>query len=161
MLKPAIMYKEEIEQQFGTILYTSAMFYFNGYYPCNATPKIGTNNNCFQYAIVSKEDFYKKIIGYFSYKIDPYSSTAYGFDLVSFNPGDVIVGKDVFTKMEELVKQYHRIEWRMIGGNPVKKSYDRFCKKHNGRCLELIDAVKDMQGNYVNCYIYEIITNNR
>ena len=46
----------------------------------------------------------------------------------------------------------------MIGGNPVERSYDRFCKKHNGNKYVLKDTVRDLQGRYRDCTIYEIIT---
>lgn len=45
----------------------------------------------------------------------------------------------------------------MIGGNPVEKHYDKFCKKFNGKKLVLTDAVKDRQGKYHEDVIYEII----
>lgn len=80
----------------------------------------------YQYAIVDKE----KVIGFLTYRIDIYSNNVYNFGLYSFDKGNYIIGKDLFTKMEELVKKYHRLEWKMIAGNPVKKHYDKFCKKY-------------------------------
>jgi hypothetical protein len=59
--------------------------------------------------------------------------------------------------MEELVARYRRIEWRMIGGNPVKKHYDWFCKKHGGNCVKLNQVTRDEAGNYRDVYIYEIV----
>lgn len=46
--------------------------------------------------------------------------------------------------MEELVNIFHRVEWRMVGGNPVERSYDKFCKMHNGTKHILKDALGDM-----------------
>ena len=45
----------------------------------------------------------------------------------------------------------------MVGGNPVEKHYDKFCKKYNGKKFILTDAVKDKYGKYHNDVIYEII----
>jgi hypothetical protein len=45
----------------------------------------------------------------------------------------------------------------MIGGNPVKRHYDKFCAKHNGNRVVLHDVCKDENGNYRDEYIYEII----
>ena len=59
--------------------------------------------------------------------------------------------------MEELVSQLHKIEWRMVGGNPVEKHYDKFCFKHNGKKHILKDSIKDADGNYRDDIIYEII----
>ena len=64
-------------------------------------------------------------------------------------------------EMEKLVNVYnlHRIEWRMIGGNPIEKHYDKFCKKYNGKKHVLTDVFKDRYGNYHDDIIYEIIRN--
>lgn len=51
----------------------------------------------------------------------------------------------------------HRIEWRMIGGNPVERSYDKFCNKFGGTKHVLRDAIKDKYGKYHDDIIYEII----
>lgn len=59
--------------------------------------------------------------------------------------------------MDELVQRFHRVEWRMVGGNPVERHYDKFCEKHDGTKHVLRDAVKDEDGNYRNDIIYEIV----
>ncbi len=45
----------------------------------------------------------------------------------------------------------------MVGGNPVEKHYDKFCKKHGGNKHILKDSIRDMNGNYRDDIIYEII----
>lgn len=77
--------------------------------------------------------------------------------MYSFGDGDITIGIDVYAKLEELVKQYRRAEWSVVGGNKVKKNYDKFCKKHGGRVLEFRDDVRDEKGNYHNSYVYEIL----
>ena len=59
--------------------------------------------------------------------------------------------------MEELARKFHRIEWRMISENPVEKSYDKFCAKHNGTKHILKDVFKDRNCKYRDYIIYEII----
>jgi len=44
-----------------------------------------------------------------------------------------------------------------VGNNPVKRSYDTFCKKYNGMIAHLHQSTKDTNGNYVDEFIYEII----
>jgi hypothetical protein len=156
MLVPAILYKEEIEKEFAKVLYTKDYFYYSGYAHCNSLTEIRAEDNNYQYAIVDNE----KLIGYLAYRINTSGTCAYNFELYSFDMGNCIVGKDLFEKMEELVSKYHRVEWRMIGGNPVQKHYDRFCKKHGGNCVVLHDVTKDDSGNYHDEYIYEIVANS-
>ena len=53
--------------------------------------------------------------------------------------------------------KFHRVEWRMVGGNPSERSYDKFLKRHNGNKHILKDSIRDKYGNYRNDIIYEIV----
>jgi len=154
MLKPAISYKEELEDLFSQEIYTENYFLYSGYAYCHELPKIGAEDNHFQWAIVNSQE---EVIGYMAYQVDPGSDTVKNFGLYSFDHSNPTIGRDLFTKMEELVARYRRIEWGMIGGNPVKKHYDRFCKKHGGNCVKLNQVTRDEAGNYRDVYIYEIV----
>ena len=79
----------------------------------------------------------EKLIGYLTYQIDYYSSRANNFGLISFDKGNPIIGKELFYIMEELVNTMHRIEWHMISGNPVEKTYDKI--KEENSYQEMID----------------------
>lgn len=155
MLKPAIMYKDEIKKQMQKYFYTDDMMYEVGELD-NYVPEIADEPDryCFQYAIVDSNE---NLIGYLAYAIDWYASCAYNFGLFSFDRGNPLIGKELFCKMDELVHKFHRIEWRMIGGNPVEKSYDKFCAKYNGTKHILKDVFKDRNCKYRDHIIYEII----
>lgn len=155
MLVPAILFKSEIENGFKKLFYTNDMFFVNSNLD-QWIPDIAENMNegWFQYAIVDGE----KVIGYLGYYVNYYTSNVYNFGLISFEKGNPLIGKDLFEKMEELVSRFHRIEWRMIGGNPVERSYDKFCKKHNGIKHVFKDVLKDAEGNYRDSIVYEIVT---
>ena len=157
MLVPAILFKSEIENGFKKLFYTNDMFFVNSNLD-QWIPDIAENMNegWFQYAIVDGE----KVIGYLGYYVNYYTSNVYNFGLISFEKGNPLIGKDLFEKMEELVSRFHRIEWRMIGGNPVERSYDKFCKKHNGIKHVFKDVLKDAEGNYRDSIVYEIVTMN-
>ena len=154
MLVPATLYKEEIIKNFKRYFYTDEMLYETG---CmhNWIPNIVDcpDESTFQFAIVHNDI----LIGYLGYVVDWYASQAYNFGLFSFDRGNPIVGKDVFNKLEELVNRFHRVEWRMVGGNPAERGYDNFLKRHNGNKHVLKDAIRDRDGNYRDDIIYEII----
>ena len=155
MLVPAILYKEQIIKGMQKYFYTKDMMYETGCME-NWTPII---SNCpdasqFQYAIVDKNE---KLIGYLGYTVDWYASKAYNIGLFSFDRGNILVGRDVFDKLEELVGTLHRVEWRAVGDNPACRGYDNFIKKHNGKKHILKDAIKDRNGCYHNDIIYEIV----
>mgnify|MGYP004454810341 FL=1 len=154
MLVPAILYKEEIIKQFQKLYYTDDMFFETGcleqWYPnISDMPEEGR----FDYAIINGE----KLIGFLSYQVDYYTSKAYNFGLISFDRGNPIIGRDLFEKLKELVSTMHRVEWRMVGGNPVEKHYDKFCDKYNGNKYFLKDSIRDKDGNYHDDIIYEIV----
>ena len=154
MLVPAILYKEEIIKEFQKLYYTDDMLFETGcleqWCPnISDIPKEGR----FDYAITNEN----KLIGYLSYQIDYYTSKAYNFGLMQFDRGNPIIGKDLFEKLKELVSTMHRVEWRMVGGNPVEKHYDKFCKKYNGNKHILKDSIKDKNGKYRDDIIYEIV----
>ena len=153
---PAILYKKEIIRKLQEYTYAEDMIYYSGYLG-NSVPSIeeDTNGKLYQYAIVDDG----KLIGYFTYQIDWYSSSVYNFGLFSFDRNNVTIGIDVYRELKKLINDYHihRIEWRMVSGNPVEKHYDKFCQKYRGKKLVLTDVLKDRYGKYHNDVIYEII----
>jgi hypothetical protein len=159
MLVPAILFKDKILEEFKKYYYTEDMMYETGGLT-NWLPDIQeeTESGRFQYAIVDSK---QKLLGYLDYHIDWYSSCASRFGLISFDRGNPTVGRDLYSELNKLINDYklHRIEWRMIGGNPVEKHYDKFCEKYNGTKHVLKDAIKDKFGKYHNDVIYEIICN--
>lgn len=153
---PAVLYKEQITKEFQKLYYTEDMLFETGcleqWRPeIEDIPSAGR----FDYAIVSGN----KLIGFLSYQVDYYCSSAYNFGLMSFDRGNPIIGKDVFEKLEELVSTLHRVEWRMIGGNPAERGYDAFCERHNGNKHIFKDSIRDAKGNYRNDIVPEIFKN--
>lgn len=157
MLVPAATRKEEIIRKFQEKFYTDDMMFYNGWLD-NHSPDIVDNpsEGIYQFAIVDKRN---NLLGYLAYYIDWYSSQAYNFGAFSFDKGNIIVGEALFSEMEKLINDYklHRIEWRMLGGNPVEKNYDNFCKRYNGTKHILKDVVRDKYGKYHDSIIYEIL----
>ena len=154
MLKPALLYAQEITRKFTEHLYTTDYFYYCGYCCGSSLPKIEEKDDLYQYAIVDSGD---NVIGFLTYRISDYSDTVQSFGLFSFDKGNPLLGRDVFQKLEELVKTHHRIEWQVVGSNPVKRHYDKFCKRHNGYIHHWHETIKDECGNYIDSYTYEII----
>lgn len=155
MLVPAVLYREQIENEIKKYFYTEDMLFVSG---ClnNWIPNISNcpNENTFQYAIVNNDS---KLIGYLGYTIDWYSLKAYNFGAISFDRGNPIIGQDLFSKIKELYNRFHKIEWRMIAGNPAERNYDHICDMFNGSKYFLKDSIKDKDGNYRDDIIYEII----
>ena len=158
MLIPAIYYKEELTKAFRLHYYTEDMMYITGSL-CSWTPTFDDNpeKGHYQFAIVNPN---KELIGYIDYYIDYYSSSVSRFGLYSFSRGNFIVGRDVLQELERIVASYHRVEWRMLGGNPIERHYDKFCEAHNGTKHVFRDAMRDRSGKYHDDILYEIINPN-
>lgn len=154
MLVPAISKKAELLEKFSREVYSEKYFWYCGYAHCHELPEIKVEDNVYQYAIINKSG---DVAGYFAYSVEPYADSVFNFGLYSFGKGDITVGIDVFAELEKLVENHHRIEWVVVGGNKIKKNYDRFCKKHGGSIAVLHDSVRDENGNYHNSYVYEIV----
>ena len=158
LLEPAILYKEDIIRKMQERFYTDDMMYETGGID-NWTPCIADcpDETTFQYAVVKDDE----VIGYIGFKIDWYVSCAYNFGMISFDKGNVSFGMALDKVMNMLINDFHlhRIEWRMVGGNPVERSYDRFCEKYHGTKHVLQDVIRDKYGKYHDSIIYEIILN--
>jgi hypothetical protein len=131
MLKPALLYKEEIQREISNYIYNEDMFLYTGSLGFYA-PNFENNDDgtLYQYAIVNDE----KVIGYFAYHVDWYTSCANNFGLFSFDRGDKTVGIDVYREIRKLICSYkiHRVEWRMISGNPVESIMINFVRNTTG-----------------------------
>ena len=157
MLKPAICYKEEIENALKEYFYSDDMMYYMGSsdsYLLSVSDN-GENGN-YQYAVVNTEG---KLIGYIDYKVDMYSSCACNFGAFSFDRGNPIMGKDLYDLLERLVNTLHRVEFRAVSGNPATRGYDKFLEKHSdiGQKHILKDVFRDYSGEYHDDCIYEFV----
>lgn len=161
MLRPAAAYETVLMEKFKQHCYYEDMIYYTGTLGF-CEPTIWKNDeygNCRQYVIINNRN---EVIGYFSYNYDHVAKSVSHFGLFSFDRGNPIIGIDVLRELNYLIKKcrIHRIEYNMISGNPVENHYDKFCYHYCGRKITLTDVLKDKEGNYHNCIIYEIIFNN-
>lgn len=177
MLVPAITWKEEIEKEAAKLLYTESYFYYMGYRGGNELINIACRDNVYQYAILGSEHTAEtgrgcklegkdKLIGYLTYRYYPDSDTVESFGLISFDPGNPLLGKEVHTKLRELCRDHHRVTWRCVGGNPALRGYFNFLGEmdeagYKVKSFEMSDVTKDLQGKYRGEIYFEIINPNK
>lgn len=162
MLVPALLYKDEIERRSRELCYSDASFYYGdglgqSYISVEENDDYG---ELFQYAIVDRD---KKLVGFLRYRIHWYNSCAHCFGLINLSGAEnSIIGIDVYREIKKIIYEYkiHRIEFRMIKGNPVERHYQKLIEKYNGRAIVLRDAIKDRKGVYHDDVTYEIITSD-
>lgn len=156
-LKPAVAYQDQLFKLFEKELYSENFFSYTGYVGSNSVPSVNPMDDRYQYVIVNSED---KVIGYLAYHMDSNFDTVNKFGLYSFDHSNYLIGKVLFEEMERLCGLCRRIEWRMIGGNPVEKHYDSFCEMHGGNKITLHKVAKNLDGEYFDEHIYEIVKEN-
>ena len=162
MLKPAILYKDIIEKKFAELMYTKESFYYHGYQHCNVVPVIKPEDCYYMYAIIDDtKEGEDAVVGYLTYYINLYTDSVDRFGLISFDKGNCTVTLDTFGLLQELVKKHRRVEWNCVGGNPVARVYDKFCKKYNGYKSVHHKCTKDNEGNYLDSYTYEILDHGK
>lgn len=156
MLRPAILYKDVIIKKFMENLYTKEYDYYVGYSCGTVLPKIEEKEGKYYWASVDESG---NVIGYLQYRIDDFVDTVQDFGLFSFDAGNPILGRDLIRKLQELVSRHHRVEWCVVGDNPVKRHYDKFCKRFGGYIHHYHESTKDSDGKFVDSYCYEIVNN--
>lgn len=168
MLVPALVHKEELLKKFAKEIYSERFFYYSGYGHCHGIPNIAEtdNDNIYQWAILSND----KVIGWLAYRVYTDTKSVENFGLYAFEDEDysiqrnaLALGRDVYNKIHELAEIYHRVSWRVIGGNPVIRSYNAICKEFSNKenyyvnSVQLTDVTVDAKGQYHDEVIYEII----
>lgn len=158
MLKPAQLYSEQVKEKMINCWYDEYYKYYSGW-TGNNLPELP--DNCYEthnFVSVDKED---NVIGYISYHINYTNMTADNFGIISFDKGNLMFAKDLYTAIKNLFKVYHmnRISWNMIVGNPVYTSYKRFIKKYGWReCAYYRQCARLMDGLLYDSISFEILS---
>ena len=156
MIVPAVTVKEEIEKLFKSNYYTDEMYFYTGdpgSYPANIAES--TEDGRYDWAVMSSDN---RVIGFISYRLDWSNLCANNFGMYCFEKNSPEFGIGVKQVMDKLFSyNLHRIEWRMISGNPVERHYDKFCEHYDGNKVVLHDVIRDQYGKWHDCMVYEII----
>lgn len=156
MLKPAQLYKKELEELYINTWYDPKYMYYTGW-TGTELPNIPDNNydkHCF--ASVDKDG---NVIGYISYQVSFVTMSASNFGIVSFK-SSVEFAKDVYQVICNLFELYkmNRVSWSAFVENPAIKGYRAFIKKHGGReCAYHRQIGKLMDGKLHDDIEFEIL----
>lgn len=132
MLKPAQLYKDRLYTEYVKAWYKPENIFYTGW-TGDRIPEIPDNNyDSHHFVSVDSND---NLIGYISYSVDWISMCADGFGIISFDKGNIVFAKDVYTAVCDLFEKYHmnRISWMAYADNPAVRGYRNFIKKHGGR----------------------------
>lgn len=131
MLKPAQLYKEELEAKIIESWYKPENIYWNGgaYDSMVNLP----DNNYDQHNFVSVDNE-GSVIGYICYEVDWGALSASGFGAISFDKGNLTFGRDLYAAICNIFEIHHlnRISWVCYADNPAIQGYRNFIKRHGG-----------------------------
>ena len=134
MIRPAIMYKEQLIRKFGETFYdTKYMYYYD------TTPGIpdieDKPDNHYQFVSVDKND---EVVGFFSYWVYEPARRAMNFGLIAFQKegkNNIIFMRDAEQMFKDMFEKYglYSAEWRCYTDNTNGiKLYDHVIKKYGG-----------------------------
>lgn len=156
MLKPAIVAENRINSMFADLIwFTEKGNYFNAY-RANCLLDIN-NNNATMHQFVSVDTDYT-ILGYMEYNIDYYTSVVSDIRIVSFET-TATFGRDLMQMIDDIFTKYNinKIEFEMVGGNPVERHYRKFIDVYHGREIGVYkQSIRFPNGEYHDSVMFEM-----
>lgn len=157
MLKPAILYKNELTHLFNTIWFDKHYMYYNNsiYYKELKIDSESWNSHQF----VSVDD-HNEIIGFFSYNIDRQTNNVKNFHIINFSKNKMLFGLDLYFCLRDIFCKFnfHKLSFCCIQDNPAKMVYDKLVEKYKGRVIGVQkQEIKLMDNKYHDVVLYEIL----
>lgn len=159
MLKPAQLYKEQLEIKNIESWYKPENIYFYGGTGSSVFDIPDNNYDSHHFASVEEEG---NVIGYICYSLDWNAMSADRFGIISFDKGNVEFAKDVYETICNLFEVYNvnRVSWFCFVDNPAIRGYRNFVKKHGGReCAYHRQIAKLQDGKLHDSVQFEILAN--
>ncbi len=156
MLEPAIKYKEQLEKVQYEVWFDDKYKYWN----CNVyynTLQIDTDTwNKHQFVSVKNGE----VIGYIAYNISRSDNSVHSLSIMNFSDNKAAFGMDLGRALKDIFERYkfRKLNFTVVIGNPIEKSYDKMIKKYGGRIVGTYKAdVKLIDGEYYDKKSYEIL----
>lgn len=158
MLKPAIQYREQLEEKLKAIFFDEKYkFLFADGYP----EMFEIKNDAWTY-IQFVSVYEDEVIGFIEYQILRSSRNARGLSIIGFN-NNPIFAKDLIQAIDDIFNKYkiHKITFLVAIDNPVTKTYDKYIEKFGGRVVGVLkEHWKLWDGKYYDVKEYEILGSN-
>lgn len=156
MLEPAIKYRDQLEKLQHNIWFNDKYKYWN----CDIFyQSMQIDDNTW-----SKHQFVSvyngEVIGYISYNILRAEHNAYSLSIINFSDNKAVFGVDLNRALKDIFEKYkfRKLNFNVVIGNPIEKSYDKMIKKYGGRIVGTYkEDVKLIDGEYYDKKIYEIL----
>lgn len=156
MLKPALLYKDELKRKYVEQWYKPETRYYTGM--CNGEIElVDHNEHKRQYVSIDKNG---NVIGYIVHNIDWCTRSAQQWGMISFDKGNLEFVRDLYRTVSSLflTENFNRVEWWCFTDNPAVRGYERFIRRFGGRIAGMLhNAVAFSDGSLHDEYIFEIL----
>jgi hypothetical protein len=98
------------------------------------------------------------ILGAVGYQIRRAENDVYGLYIVHFGGPQAsnryIFGKDVITAVKDIFEKYrfNKLNFTVVRGNPIEKTYDKLIKRYNGRIV----GVREQETRLIDGRLYDL-----
>jgi len=159
MLEYAKKYEEQLRQLFYTIAF-DPFYQFEQCSTYREEFKLPEDTWASNHFVSIYE---QNILGMISYQIRRPDNLVDNIHIIHFRcekPHNYIFGKDVLTAIKYIFERYgfNKINFRVVVGNPIEKTYDRLVKRYNGRIVGIKKQdVRLLDGNLYDLKEYEVL----
>lgn len=157
MLEPAIKYKDQLEKLQYDIWFNDKY----KYWVCDVYhDSMSIDNNTWskhQFVSVVKD----KVIGYIAYNVHRGDNSVDSLSAINFTDNKIAYGIDLGQAIIDIFEKYkfRKLNFSVVIGNPIEKSYDKMIKKYGGRIIGIKkEHVKLIDGEYYDLKMYEILS---
>lgn len=133
LLDNARKYNIDVKNKYIDVWYNEKYkYYFSNWHNEHEVPKDDWNKMCF--VSVDKDG---NVLGYISYTIDRSVNSAHSFGAINFSDNIITFGMDLRQIIDDIFCKFNlqRLEFDVVCGNPIEKSYDRMVQKCGGRIV--------------------------
>lgn len=155
MLRPAILYKAQLDMLAAEIAFDEKYKFYHMSYP-NLTFNI--DDHAYEkIQLVSING--NNVVGYFSAYINRPGAYIKQIMAVNFTDNKFVFGKDLRCFIDRLLKTYFKINFTVVCGNPIEISYDKMVEKYGGRIVGVFEKdVLLMDNKWYDIKHYEIFS---
>ena len=154
MLKPAILYAEQLPKMYQALWFNEKYKYYNSHW--HSFTVEDKTWEWHEFVSVSQTG---ELLGYIHYRVDRVTLNCAGFGAINFT-NNPLFGKDLLQAIQDIFERFnfHKLTFGVVIGNPAEKSYDRLCQKYGGRILCIEKEETKLEDNkYYDVKRYEIL----
>ena len=156
MLRPALLYAEQLKEKEIETMYDIRYQYYNGSIGSYLHTLADNNDNVHEFVSVDEEN---KVIGLITYQINHSALSCYNFGIMSFDLGNIKFVRDIQQAINDIFYKYNfnRMDWCCFEDNPHIRGYRNFIKRVGGREIGYYkQSNRLMDGKLHNSVLFEL-----